>query len=176
MITFSNKKLILVMLFLFISTLNSKAVWANETAFNADELAQIKQQHMGKKWLMLLWSVDCPPCFKELKLLKNMSQKHENLAIVIVNIDEQVTAAERQQIINEYQLQSLQHFYFLDGQSDINRYVIDPDWYGELPRSYFVDATGKFYGKSGLVGEELLNKWLIYSNNKMLITQHNSRH
>jgi len=50
---------------------------------------------------------------------------------------------------------------FADGEGDRNRYLIDANWYGELPRSYFVEPSGKFHGKSGLVSESLLTKWLL---------------
>lgn len=170
----SNSKLITTLLALLMTMFINKTLQAKETAFSAIEFEQLKQQHLGKKWLMLLWSVDCPPCFKELKLINKMNQQYDDLAIIIVNTDEQVDASERQKIIDEHQLQGFQHFYFEDGQTAHNRFVIDPSWYGELPRSYFVDVSGKFYGKSGLIAEELLSKWLVPSKAKILISQQGS--
>ena len=52
-------------------------------------------------------------------------------------------------------------YHFADGQGDKNRFIIDSSWYGELPRSYFVEANGKFHGKSGLIKEALLTQWLM---------------
>ncbi|KGK00390.1 TlpA family protein disulfide reductase [Thalassotalea sp. ND16A] len=174
MINSGNNKFIVTLLAMLVALLMNTLIntvllakeTAKETAFDAIEFEQIKQQHMGRRWLMLLWSVDCPPCFKELKMINNLSQQVKDLAIVIVNTDEQVAAGERQQIIDDYQLQRFQHFYFEDGKNDHNRFVIDPTWYGELPRSYFVDANGKFHGKSGLINEAILSKWLIPSKSE----------
>ncbi len=130
--------------------------------FTQQGLEQLKQKYLGKRWLMLLWSVDCPPCFKELALIKKLSQKQSELAVVIVNADDNdELIKERADIIESFELASFRNFHFAEGLGDKSRYLIDPSWYGELPRSYFVDKSGKFHGKSGLVKEELLTNWLI---------------
>lgn len=135
---------------------------AESIAFTKTNFEQIKQQNIGKQWLMLLWSVDCPPCFKELSLIQEMRQTKPDLNIVIINVDdnEEVTN-ERERVLNSYGFAQLTNYYFADGEGDRSRYLIDPSWYGELPRSYFVEASGKFHGKSGLVSKSLLTKWLI---------------
>ncbi len=136
--------------------------FADPQPYSANAIQQIKQNYLGQKWLMLLWSVDCPPCFKELALIQKIRQQHKNINIVIVNADDNdEVATQRKQVIEKYQLEDLAHFHFNDGQGDRERYQIDPNWYGELPRSYFVDAQGKFHGKSGLIDEQLLTTWLI---------------
>ena len=71
-----------------------------------------------------------------------------------------LTREERTEIIEKFSLNHLKNFHFVDGQSDQSRYIIDSTWYGELPRSYFVQSNGKFHGKSGLVKESTLIKWL----------------
>ncbi len=132
---------------------------AEQQPFSQTTFEQLKIQHQGKKWLMVLWSVDCPACFKELALIKSFEQ--ENLNLVIVNADDsdEVTN-ERHKVVQQYQLDRYQNYFFADNTGDQMRYVIDPSWYGELPRSYFVDETGKFFGKSGLIAPEHIKTWL----------------
>jgi len=141
---------------------STNVAFAKSTAFDKAQLASIKAQNMGQQWLMLLWSVDCPACFKELATIQKLQRQHNNLAVVIVNTDaNDEINVERKAIIEKFELNNLTNFYFVDGKGDQSRFLIDPNWYGELPRSYFVESNGKFHGKSGLVNQFILTKWLI---------------
>jgi len=155
-----NKKLALLTIILSLLTFKTDA--DDFMPFSKQALIQMKSQNLGKPWLMILWSVDCPPCYKELALLQKLYAKHRLHPVVIINTDDSTEYdQQRQDVINRFQLNKLRHFYFLEGRADKERYVIDPDWFGELPRSYFVDADGKFHGKSGLLSEQLLKKWIL---------------
>ena len=130
--------------------------------FTKAKLEVIKQQYLGKQWLMILWSVDCPACFKELALIQKIRETKPDLNVVIINADDNDEInEERQKVMALYGLSTLTNLYFNDGEGDQARYIIDKSWYGELPRSYFVDTNGKFHGKSGLVNEKLIRKWLV---------------
>jgi thiol-disulfide isomerase/thioredoxin len=142
--------------------LGISVAFAESVAFDKQQLITLKKQNMGKQWLMLLWSVDCPPCFKELAIIQKLQRQHDDLAVVIINTDasDEITA-ERIAIIETFELDNLANLHFVDGEGDQSRFYIDPSWYGELPRSYFVESDGKLHGKSGLVNESLLTKWLV---------------
>jgi thiol-disulfide isomerase/thioredoxin len=136
----------------------------NHQAFSKPAFEKVKQQQLGKRWLMVLWSLDCPACFKELKLIQTLQleNKSKALNVIFINADDiDEVALERKQVLASYGMLEFTNFYFADGQGDLSRYQIDPQWYGELPRSYFVDEQGKFQGKSGLLDEALIKKWLI---------------
>ncbi|PHR82034.1 MAG: hypothetical protein COA59_15125 [Colwellia sp.] len=136
--------------------------YAESIAFNKAQLATLKTQNMGKQWLMLLWSVDCPPCFKELAIIQKLQRQHSDLAVVIINTDaNDEIENERKDIIEKFELTDFRNFHFVDGQGDQSRFFIDPTWYGELPRSYFIESSGKSHGKSGLVNQSLLTQWLV---------------
>lgn len=150
--------------FVFLScmVLYTSTSYAESIAFDKKQLVTVKAHNMGKQWLMLLWSVDCPPCFKELAIIQKLQSQHDDLAVVIVNTDaNDETNAERRKIIAKFELGNMTNFHFVDGKGDQSRFFIDPTWYGELPRSYFVESNGKFHGKSGLVNQSLLTKWLV---------------
>ncbi|QBG35853.1 redoxin domain-containing protein [Litorilituus sediminis] len=142
--------------------LMSQHVLASSKIFSADVLTQLKQNYQGKRWLMLMWSVDCPPCMKELGAIQSLRKEQPNLNVVIVNTDANAeTMLQAENILAQFDVSDLTHYYFADGQSDQSRYAIDPSWYGELPRSYFIDESGNLYGKSGLIAKELLSRWLL---------------
>jgi len=135
---------------------------ANSIAFNKEQLTIVKTQNMGKQWLMLLWSVDCPPCFKELAIIQKLQNQYDDLAVVIINTDaDDEINKEREDVIEKFELGGFTNFHLVDGKGDQSRFVIDPNWYGELPRSYFIESNGKFHGKSGLVNESILTQWLV---------------
>lgn len=155
-----SKNIIFVLIIFFVSCTNY--THASSIAFDKEQLSLVKKQNMGKQWLMLLWSVDCPPCFKELAIIQKLQNLHNDLAVVIINTDaDDEISEERAEIIEKFKLTHLSNFHFVDGQRDQSRYIIDSNWYGELPRSYFVQKSGKFHGKSGLVNESILIKWLL---------------
>jgi len=153
----------LLMSTLFMSSLaQAEPAGKGSIEFSKFRFEQIKQEKKGQKWLALLWSVDCPPCMKELALVQKLQQKQQNLAVVIINTDtEKSSEKERADIIKHFNLVNLKNFHFTQGLEAQQRYQVDPQWFGELPRSYFIDEQGTFHGKSGLIAEELLIQWLL---------------
>lgn len=145
--------------------INEQQLRIKPHAFTQVAFNEIKAQYQGKKWLTLLWSVDCPPCMKELALVQKLQQQKKNLAIVIINVDtHENSEQERNDILAHFGLTPLKNLYFREGAEDQTRYQIDPQWFGELPRSYFIDEAGTFHGKSGLVSKALLTRWLLAAN------------
>jgi hypothetical protein len=99
---------------------------------------------------------------KELALVKTLQQEKEDLAVVIINVDTgEEHEVQRQEIIAHFQLTQVTQLYFRDGFEAHSRYLIDPQWFGELPRSYFINEAGVFHGKSGLIDKFILSKWLL---------------
>jgi len=138
---------------------------SNEQPFSLKTFNALKHKNLGQQWAVILWSVDCPACFKELALVNKLRQEQPDLAIVFINADENAVDneafAERAKIIVDYGMGNLPNLYFSYNQATKSRYQIDPQWYGELPRSYFINRDGVFRGKSGLVQESLIRKWLM---------------
>lgn len=154
------KQLIFITLFSVCCCIN--VAYGNSIAFNKEQLTKIKVENKGKQWLMLLWSVDCPPCFKELAILQKLKNKYDDLPVVIINTDaDDESVEERKAVINKFELNHLTNLHFVDGKADQSRFLIDPQWYGELPRSYFIEKNGQFHGKSGLVNKVILTQWLL---------------
>lgn len=154
------KTLILILL---INCCATNYAYANSVAFSKAQLVKVKTQNIGKQWLMLLWSVDCPPCFKELAILQKLQSKYNDLPVVIINTDaDDELTEEREAVIKNFELNHFTNLHFVDGKADQSRFLVDPQWYGELPRSYFVAKDGKFHGKSGLVDKTMLTQWLLF--------------
>lgn len=107
--------------------------------FRADSLAQILAAREEAPFVLVLWSLSCPPCFRELELLGRLHQANPSLRLVFVATDpygEPGVPSAVRGALERFGLAGLEAWAFA-GDPQRLRYVIDPRWYGELPRSYF---------------------------------------
>ncbi|MDT8428301.1 MAG: hypothetical protein RQ757_06005 [Pseudomonadales bacterium] len=124
--------------------------------FTAETFAAIKNKHAGKPFFVSLWSIDCPPCRIELDMLGNMLASHPDLPLVLISTDpisERQAAAD---ILEEAGLAGHPSWIFADEFTQKLRYSIDPQWFGELPRSYYYDAAHNNTAHSGIMTREML--------------------
>lgn len=109
---------------------------------------QIERQYAGKPFVLAIWSVDCPSCIKDMAVLDEIRKKHPDLAIVMLSTDEANVSQEAAAILAKHGLIELENWIFGDDAEKL-RYEIDPNWYGELPRTYFFAPDHARTGKSG---------------------------
>lgn len=107
---------------------------------------------------MVLWSIDCPACYDELDLLTPWLKKHPSFNLVLISTDPINQQAEVKKVLEEYQLANRANWIFGIQAHALLRHAIDPDWYGELPRSYLFDHQHKPYAHSGVLSEATLIK------------------
>jgi thiol-disulfide isomerase/thioredoxin len=160
----TNLLLTLVVFIICCGSLPAKEQVFKLQPFSNDTFLALKKEKLAERWLMVLWSLDCSACFKELKLIQVLqsANKSKKLNVVFINADDNDEIEfERKQVLAVYNMLDFENFYFVDGEADKSRYQIDSSWYGELPRSYFVDEKGAFHGKSGLLDEALIKEWLL---------------
>ncbi|HZV98273.1 MAG TPA: hypothetical protein VFF74_04715, partial [Methylophilaceae bacterium] len=77
-----------------------------------------------------------------------------------VSVDRRDASAEASRFLDQLQLPSHERWQFAAADHDRLRYSVDRQWYGELPRSYFYDATHKVQALSGRPKAEWLERWL----------------
>jgi len=146
---------------LFLTLPGIAQIQAGQEPFSKKSLQQRIEQHSGHRWIMVLWSLDCPPCHQELSVISDLIKTNKNLAILLINTDDYGDISqERDQLLDHYGLMQLENFYFPSGSASINRFHIDNTWQGELPRSYMYAATGQRKGHSGLLSKKFIVRWL----------------
>jgi thiol-disulfide isomerase/thioredoxin len=128
--------------------------------FKAGSLQAITAARAGKPFLLLLWSLDCPSCLKEMDGLAASVAKHPELDLVLVSTDEDSYGKEAEAALHKHGLQSVESWIFADANAQRLRYEIDPAWFGELPRSYFYDASHQRLPQSGVLSVESIEAWL----------------
>ncbi|WP_051149712.1 TlpA family protein disulfide reductase [Methylohalobius crimeensis] len=127
--------------------------------FSAGSMEEIRDRHRAP-FLLILWSLDCPPCRRELKLLGETLQANPKLDLVLIATDGETRAEEAEQLLARYDLDQTESWIFRTANDMRLRYEIDPGWYGELPRSYFYLPDGKRVGYSGPLKPKQIEAWL----------------
>lgn len=123
---------------------------ANEIkAFVSGSYRQILDAYSGKAFVLAIWSVDCPSCLKDMALLHNFHQQHPEINLLLLSTDEAGTVPQIQKLLQDHQLADLANWVFADEDAQKLRYEIDPNWFGELPRTYFFNSSHQRVGKSG---------------------------
>src|SRR3569623_623551 len=95
----------------------------------------------GRPFVQALWSLDCVHCRDDLALLGRLRKQYPALQVILVATD----AAS---------------WLFADRFVERLRYEIDPQWFGELPRTYFYGADGKRTAVSGKLDARDVEQWI----------------
>jgi len=128
-----NRTLLLVMLWIALPV----SAGTELQVFDKQAYQSILNQQKQQSFLLVLWSVDCPPCMEELTMLSDFHKQHPDKKIILVSTDSQSQSDEITGLINKFGLTRLPQWVFGNESPQYLRYSIDPMWYGELPRSYF---------------------------------------
>jgi len=129
-------------------------------SFVRGSLQAIVAAHQGKPFILALWSLDCVHCREDLEMLGRLQAQYRNLDVVLVATDPLQRAAEIAPVFERYALQRAVSWIFADDFIERLRYEIDPEWYGELPRTYFFAADGKIIAQSGKFQFEPTALWV----------------
>ncbi|MCP5161842.1 MAG: redoxin domain-containing protein [Hahellaceae bacterium] len=155
---------LIVTLLSLLSTLSSaEAPPAALRVFQKSSLQDIISSLDGRPFMLVLWSIDCPPCQQELALLQTRRHDFAPKELILISTDSPQDAAAIEATLAEYQLEALDNWIFGDDLPERLRFAIDPGWYGELPRSYFYDTDRQRHSYSGLLSEAIVDKWLSYT-------------
>lgn len=129
-------------------------------AFEPGSYQTLLNQHQDKPMMLVLWSITCSSCLKELQSLKSVIDKHPGVSVVTVSVDDFSEAEQVNDILANNQLNQFDNWLFSENNSAKLRFQIDPGWYGELPRTYFFDVQHNRNGISGILSEQDYDKIL----------------
>lgn len=130
-------KIINICIFIiFITEFEAQANKFIFTGFTPYSYHQILSNHKGSELTMVFWSINCPPCLKE---LKTISEKKLHLInkFIFISTDNEEPLKNISFIINKFNLAKQEHWIFKGGQVENIINSIDKAWYGEVPRNYY---------------------------------------
>ena len=119
----------------------------------------IEKKYLNQPLIISFWSIDCPYCIDDLKKLGKALSKNTNVQLITVCVDGKESAKKAERILSQANLPKHEQYQYAEVDEDRLRYNIDPAWYGELPRTYFYDATHQVTPLSGKISNSFLDKW-----------------
>jgi thiol-disulfide isomerase/thioredoxin len=125
--------------------------------FTRGSYDEVVNQYQNQPLVMVLWSIDCPPCYKELEMLAR-EQKQQAFNLVLISTDGADASIEVATVLKKYKLQNIDTWLFEEYSAQHLRYEIDPLWYGELPRSYLFNREHQRQAVSGVLSAGQLSK------------------
>lgn len=149
-------KLLLAFVFLF-----SQQVYAESLKpFNASSRVEIERTHQGHPMVLAFWSMDCVYCLDELGVLADFVKQHPKIKLILVNVDGQSSSLEINKVLKQLRLPlKYEAWQFSESDEDRLRYSVDKNWYGELPRTYYYDASHQVKAVSGSPNLTWLKNW-----------------
>jgi hypothetical protein len=135
-------------------------VAADFRTFGRDSRAVIEHAHSGQPFVLAFWSVDCAYCGDEIKQLGLLIHQYPSIRLILVNTDNSEMVIAASEVLNRHLVKTpAERWMFDDSGNDRLYFSVDKQWRGELPRTYFYDATGKFKSITGQVDERWLKAW-----------------
>ncbi len=151
------KKLFIPLIFSAIFLATSHAAHAQPSALNAFTFGSYQQlltKYTGQPFILVIWSITCPSCVKDMALLSTLHKSWPNLKMVTLATDAITESEPVQAILTKHQLSDLENWIFSEDNTKKLNYEIDPSWYGELPRTYFFDSSHNRQGVSGVLSQK----------------------
>ena len=127
--------------------------------FDMNTRKVIEKRYIDQPLIISFWSIDCPYCIDDLKKLGKALSKNTNVKLITVCVDGKESAKKAERILSQANLPKHEKYQYAVVDEDRLRYNIDPAWYGELPRTYFYDATHQVTPLSGKISNSFLDKW-----------------
>ena len=112
---------------------------------------QILAQQANQPFVFIIWSITCPSCIKDMEVIKALHKATPDLKIIMLAADDLSSKEQVQSILSKHELSALENWVYADDNTQKLSFEIDPQWYGELPRTYFFDAKHQRTGVSGVL-------------------------
>ena len=132
--------------------------------FVSGSLAEIEQHYADQAFILSFWSIDCPPCIKELALIQQTLVNHTDMNIVLISTDQINSSAQAFKILEQFSLTEVDNWMFADDFVERLRYEVDPNWTGSIPQAYFYLPRQPRQGVAGALDEKHITGWLAQSN------------
>ncbi|MCB1915245.1 MAG: redoxin domain-containing protein [Rhodocyclaceae bacterium] len=128
--------------------------------FDEASLAGIRRQLDGRPFILALWSIHCAPCREELPRLQALARRYPTVPVVFVAADPPEAHGDVERLWQAMAMDGPPGWAFAHDYLERLRFRIDPDWFGELPRTYFHAADHTSRAHSGVVDLQQTEAWL----------------
>ncbi|WP_354684714.1 hypothetical protein [Cupriavidus necator] len=130
--------------------------------FESASAAQLAASQKGKPFVLLVWSLDCVYCKRNFDAIGKLRARHPELRFVTLATDSPDALPQVQQRLRRASLTRNAWVFGHEPQERL-RYAVDPDWMGEMPRTYFYRADGQRQAVSGVISDADWDKHLRWA-------------
>lgn len=117
--------------------------------FLSTSFQQILDSRPGQPLMLTIWSKTCTICMQKMPLLSELKKAWPDIHVITLSTDDIADGNQIREILTEFNLDTAENWIFADSNAQKLRYTIDSKWFGELPRTYFIDKTRQRKGISG---------------------------
>lgn len=117
--------------------------------FVPESYQQMIGSHPDQPLMLTIWSKTCTICMQKMPLLSALKREWPDIQMIMLSTDDATESEQIMEILAEHGLNTAENWIFADSNAQKLRYKIDPKWFGELPRTYFIDKTRQRTGVSG---------------------------
>lgn len=128
--------------------------------FERGSQQQIAAARADKPFIVAFWSVNCTYCGDELAMFGKLLKKYPGLDLVLVSTDAPTDRKEIAAVLDKHALGRAEARVFADSHVDRLRFEVDPEWYGELPRTYLHGVHDGVRAVSGKIEQADVERWL----------------
>jgi hypothetical protein len=148
---------------LAVATAHAGGAPADRVAFFESASApQLAASQKGKPFVLVVWSLDCIYCKRNFEAIGKLRARHPDLRVVTLAMDSPDALPQVQQLLQRVRL-TRNAWVFGNEPQERLRYAVDPDWMGEMPRTYFYRPDGQRQGVSGVISDADWNKHLRWA-------------
>lgn len=128
--------------------------------FQPESLQQIREATRGRPFVLAFWSLHCAPCKEDMAVLKAVQAKYPQLRVILVSTDGPAEHPAVIRFLAQQGLGRVERWAFADDFEERLRFNVDPEWRGELPRTYLFDAEHRATTHSGVLDVRALDAWV----------------
>lgn len=153
------KRKLLILVYSLLAGLHCSPLWAEIKPFDSNSLQQILGAHQGQPFILVFWSLECPPCVAELTMLSALVLP-ESMPMVLVSMDSDVSVHAVEGFLRERGLAHAEQWQLSSAATPRLYYSVQRGWQGELPRSELVAANGDRRAYLGALQPVDVERWL----------------
>jgi thiol-disulfide isomerase/thioredoxin len=129
--------------------------------FVSNSMAEIEQGYQGQPFILSFWSIDCPPCIKELHLFQQQLQDYPETRIVLVSTDSLSDSPQVRDTLKKFSLHNIDNWIFAEEFIARLRHQVDPLWSGRIPQTYFYTRDQQRNSVTGALHAQHFEEWRL---------------